>query len=375
MPFAEHFMVQNTFTVPATLPAQVNINLGFIPTKVEIIDKTALLSMVSGTPLINPGANYLFYRGTWNNDFSTGLTLVEAQAPAASIANVPVSTASIVTANGISPYDGAAASPTQLVLGPKINGTTITKATGTFTLSSTASLFPGSTVLITNRGTGAASLGVVNPALGGMFFTVDTVPTSTTFTIANSGNWLNTASFTDGAQTFSVQLVTTPALYYPQNAQIVFISAANPAVVTTSTNTNLTVGQQVRLRVPRYFGMTQADGLVGIVSAVSGNQVTLGGIRFVNSSAFTAFSFNSGVAGITSVPYSPAMLIPMGSGPSVASGPPIVTYNVDVLDDATDNQAFQGFTVGSSILQAASATVIGVTAGDIISYVAWRGDV
>jgi hypothetical protein len=284
-------------------------------------------------------------------------------APAASVSTVPVVSNGIVTSNGISPYDGHAASPTQLVLGPKIAGTTYAKATGTFTITSTATLYPGATVLMTGFS--------VDKQLGGMFFTVNTVASTTTFTIANSGNWLNTASFTGGTQSFNVQLVTTPALYYPQNAQIVYISAANPAVVTTSTNTNLSVGQQVRLYVNKSFAMTQANFVTAIVSAVSGNQVTLGGIVGLNSSAFTAFSWPLA----TGVPYSPATLVPIGSGPTATTFLPFTQYNQDLLYDAMDNQAFQGFTVGSNILIGASSTVLGVTASDIISWVAWRGDV
>jgi len=250
-----------------------------------------------------------------------------------------------------------------LVLGPKIAGTTYAKSTGTFTITSTATLYVGATVLMTGF--------TVDKQLGGMFFTVNSVASSTTFTIANSGNWLNTSSFTGGAQTFAVQLVATPSLYYPQNAQIVYISAANPAVVTTSTNLNLTIGQQVRLYVPKAFAMTQANFTTAIVSAVSGNQVTLGGLVNLNSSAFTAFAWPAA----TGVPYSPATLVPIGSGPTPTTFLPVTQYNFDTLDDAVNNQAFQGFTVGSNILIGASSTVIGVTASDIISWTAWRGDV
>lgn len=360
MPFAEHFMAQGTFTVPATVPATVTVNCGFLPTKVELIDKTAILSMTGGPPPVNPGANYLMYRAVWNNDFSTSLTLVEGITPSAATSSLTP-----ITANGISPYDGHAASPTQLLLGPKIAGTNTAKATATFTITSTATLYPGATILMTGNS--------VNKQLGGMFFTVNTVPNSTTFTIANAG-WLNTANFTNGAETFNVQLVLVPSLYYPANAQIVSISAANPAVVTTSTNTNLTVGQQVRLYVPKVFGMTQANFVTAVVSAVSANQVTLGGANAfgvsngLNSSSFTAFAWPAA----TSVPFSPAIMVPIGSGPYVNSSG---NYLEDTLQDATINTAYQGFTVGTGILATPSTTVFGVTAADVISWTAWRGDV
>lgn len=358
MPFAEHFMLSGTVKVTSALQSSViNVPTGFLPSKIIITNETQWGATGTG----NENIQQLFWDST--NTSNTNITFINA----AGTALVP----SQLTSNGISLYDGHAASPTQLVLGPKISGTSITKASGTFTVSSTATLFPGATILVTNRAS-ATTLASTDPALGGMFFTVNTVPGGgTTFTIANSGNWLNTASFTGGSENFNVQLVTTPSLYYPYNAQIVFISAANPMVVTTSTNTNLTIGQQVKLKVPKYFAMTQADGLSGVVTAVSGNQVTIGGI---DSSAFTAFAWNNGTAGTSSVPYTPATLIPMGAGPTTQSGPPTVTYQADLLDDATDNQAFQGFSIGTSITQASAAGTVGVTANDVLSWTAWRAD-
>lgn len=359
MPFAEHFMLSGKITVPASSSnfAVVNVNTGFLPTKIMITNETEWGVTNSG----NLNIQQLFWDST--NPSNTNIMYINA----AGTALLP----SQLTSNGISLYDGHAASPQQLVLGPKISGTAITKASGTFTVSSTATLYVGATILVTNRATGT-QLANTDPSLGGMFFTIDSVTNSTQFTIANSGNWLNTASFTGGSENFNVQLVTTPSLYYPYNAQIVFISAANPMVVTTSTSTNLSVGQQVRLKVPKYFAMTQADGVTAIVTAVSKNQVTLGSI---DSSAFTAFAWNNGTAGTSAVPYIPATLIPVGSGPTTTTFLPNVQYNFDTLDDATDNQAFQGFSIGTSIIQASSNSVIGVTTSDVLSWTAWRGDV
>lgn len=368
MPFAEHFMTQGQFTAgtagsSSTIPTTVTVNCGFLPTKVELINMSAIVSMTGGPPVANPGATYLMYRAVWNANFAsftTPFTLVEGITPSALTSSLTK-----ITSNGISLYDGHGASPNEYSLGPKITGSNTAIATGTFTITSTATLYPGATILMTGN--------TVNKQLGGMMFTVSTVASSTTFTIANSSSWLNTASFTNGAETFYVQLVSVPQLYYPQNAQITFISAASSAVVTTSTNTNLTVGQQVRLYVPRAFGMTQANFTTAVVSAVSGNQVTLGGANAfgvsngLNSSAFTAFAWPTAA----NVPYTPAYLVPIGSGPYPLSS----NYNDDTLLDATINTAYQGFTVGTGILATASSTVFGVTAGDIISWTAWRGDV
>lgn len=349
MPFAENFYISGQVTAPATLPNLINVNCGFLPTKVAITNDTQFGALGTG----NENIQDLF----WLSQAPTHTNIRFINAAGTALLS------SQLTANGISLYDGRSASPNQFVLGPKIAGTNTAKATGTFTITSTATLFPGATILMTSNS--------VNKQLGGMFFTVNTVASGTTFTIANSGNWLNTASFTNGAETFNVQLVTVPSLYYPQNAQIVFVSAANPAVITTSTNTNLSVGQQVRLYVPKAFAMTQANFVTAIVSAVTANQVTLGGLVGLNSSAFTAFAWPAA----TGVPYTPAILVPIGSGPLATTFLPNIQYNFDPLDDATDNQAFQGFTIGTSILQTSAGGTIGVTAGDVLIWEAWRGDV
>lgn len=359
MPFAEHFMVsgQTVASQTATLPATININCGFLPTKIWITNETQFGQTGTG----NENIQQLWWDSS--NPTNTKIEYINA----AGTALLP----GVVTSNGISQYNGAAASPNQLVLGPKLAGTSYVKATGTFTISSTTSLYPGATVLLTSPS--------VDKQLGGMFFTVATVPSSTTFTIANFSTWLNTASFTGGAQTYNIQLVTTPALYYPYRSQIVFISAANPAVITTSTNTNLTVGQEVRLYVPKAFAMTQANFITAVVSAVSANTVTLGGaaagpgggfgvMNGLNSSAFTAFSWPTA----SGVPYTPAFMVPIGSGPY-----PVLTgqYNDDTLLDATTNTAFNGFTIGTSLLQTSAAGTIGITASDVLSWTAWRGDI
>ena len=368
MTFPGRDMRQGTFTVGSTIPDTQTINCGFIPTKVELINMTLLnTTMAGGPPVANPGANYLTYRAVWQEQFAssaTPFTMLEALTPSALTSSV-----GRVTSNGISAFTSqitpSSSSQNSLSLGPKIAGTNTAIATATFTITSTATLYPGALILMTANS--------VNKQLGGMLFTVNTVASGTTFTIANAG-WLNTANFTNGAETFFVQLVSVPPLYYPKSSVITAISATNPAVVTTSINLGLTVGQQVRLRVPSQFGMTQANNVTAIVSAVSGNQVTLGGTtgaftlnNGLNSSAFTAFAWPAA----TSVPFSYAQLIPMGSGPTLdGSG----LYNFDSLSDATSNTGYQGFVVGSNILATPSATVFGVTAGDVFAWTAWRAD-
>lgn len=361
MPFAEHFMVQGTFTAPATLPGVANINCGFIPTKVEIYNRSAIASMTGGPPKLNPGTNYLGYRWSWNTDFGSTITLVEAMAPNNAVATVPVVSYGIVTANGITGYNGANASPgvNALGFGATVTGGALSKANPAQLTSTAHGLQTGDQIMITGPFTAATAMN----QLGGLIFSV-TVTASNTVTIPID---TSAANFTATTVT-TWRKVVTPAYYYPQNATITGITAANPIVITTSTNHGLTVGQQIRIRVPSVYGMTQANNLTGVITAKTATTITVGSI---DSSAFTAFAWPA----TTAVPLSPCQVIPIGSGPSATTFLPVTQYNFDTLDDATQNQSFYGFTVGTNILVTASTTVLGITASDVFSYTAWRGDV
>jgi len=361
MPFAEHYMVQGTFTAPATLPGALNINCGFIPTKVQLINRSAIASMTGGPPALNPGTNYLGFQWDWNTDFGSTVTSVLAMAPNNAVAAVPVVSNGFISSNGISPYNGQNAAPgiNSISLGATVTGGALSKANPAQLTSTAHGLQTGDQIMITGPFTAATAMN----QLGGIIFTV-TVTGANTVTIPIN---TNTANFTATTVT-TWRKVLTPPYYYPRNAVITGITAANPMVVTTSTNHGYTVGQQVRIRVPSAFGMVQANNLQGVITAVTSTTFTIGSI---DSSAFTAFAWPA----VTSLPFTPATVTPIGSGPIATTFLPNIQYNYDTLEDATNNQSFQGFSVGTNILVAASSTVLGVTASDVISYTAWRGDV
>ncbi len=346
MPFAEHFMLSGVTTAAqtATLPASLNFNLGFQPTKVWVFNETEY--GVSNTGNENIIEMY------WDSVYPTQTKIKYWNAAGTAVL------AGVVTTNAISVYSGRNASPgvNSYTTGAAITGTVITKANPAVCTATGHKLQTGDLVQMTGN--------VVMKQLGGMIFSI-TVTDANTFTIPIN---TNTANFTQETG-FVVKKITVPAYYYPTKAQITGITAANPAVVTTSINHGLTVGQQVRLIVPAIYGMTQANNQMAIISAVTATTITLGGLLSINSSAYTAFAWPAA----TSVPFSPAWVVPVGSGPSAVSTPPY--YNVDVLDDAITNVSFDGFTIGTGLLLASGASTIGITASDVLSYTAWRGDV
>ena len=113
--------------------------------------------------------------------------------------------------------------------------------------------------------------------------------------------------------------------------------------------------------------MTQANNIQAVITAVTATTFTLGS---VDSSSFTAFAWPA----VTSLPFTQPTVTPIGSGPTPTTVG-LVTYYQDLLDDATTNQQFQGFTIGSGLLLTSTNAVIGVTASDVFAWTAWRGDV
>lgn len=342
MPFAEHFMISGLTTAAqtATLPASININCGFLPTRVQIRNVTQFGQTGTG--------NLNIQTMVWDSSYPTQ-TAVE-YINAAGTALLP----GAVTTNGISRYDGTQS----VALGAAVTAGALSKANPAVMTSTAHGLQTGDQILITGPFTAATAMN----QLGGMIFSI-TVVNANSFSIPIN---TNVANFTATTVT-TYRKVNVGPLYYPQRAFITGITAANPMVVSTSTNHGYTVGQQVRLRVPSQFGMTQANNVQGVITAVTATTFTLGA---VDSSAFTAFAWPA----VTSLPFTQPTVTPVGSGPTptTVGG---VTYYQDLLDDATTNQQFQGFTIGSGLLLTSAAGTVGITASDVLAWTAWRGDV
>ncbi len=341
MPFAEHFMLSGVTLAAqtATLPASININTGFLPTKIWITNETQFGASGTG----NENITEMF----WDSAFPTQTKIRYWNAGGTAILQ------GVVTTNGISLYDGTRS----VLLGAVVTGGALSKANPAQLTSNAHGLQTGDQILIHGPFTAATAMN----QLGGMIFTV-TVTGANTVTIPIN---TNTANFTATTVTTWQKVIVGP-LFYPQRAFITGITAANPIVVTTSTNHGYTVGQQVRLHVSAPFGMIQANNLQGVITVVTATTFTIGSI---DSSAFTAFAWPA----VTSLPFTQPYVTPVGSGPSPVLTPPF--YNVDVLDDATTNVQFQGFNIGAGLLLTSAAGTIGVTASDVFSWTAWRGDV
>jgi hypothetical protein len=191
-----------------------------------------------------------------------------------------------------------------------------------YSTGSTAGLSVGSVVRLTNL-TG-------QPNLAGYDFSIDTIVANTSFRIANALANAPGAAATAGFY----RIVPFDPIYYPTRRNIVNITQAAQAVVTTSVNHAYVPGMSVRLYVPSQFGMIEANGLLVNITAVTAGTFTVN----LDTTAFTAFVF----PGAAAVPFTPAEAVPVGEETDQFSNP-------NLLDDATVNTAYIGVQLAAGV--------------------------
>ena len=188
--------------------------------------------------------------------------------------------------------------------------------------------------------------------IAGMDFTVGTIVGATSFQLKylnNSGFAANCVA--SGADAF-FRIVPSDPRYYPRRRFITAISSSGTSsIITMSVTHGFVAGEAIRVIVPSAFGMTQMNGLIGNITAVStaNNTITVD----IDSSAFTAFAFPTSATAAAGVTF--AQVAPVGE---TANG----TY-ANSLNDATVNQSFSGVQIGTTVQ----------TSGKTYQYIAQRG--
>lgn len=269
----------------------------------------------------------------WQRGMATDTGIEYLKSNAANAANLTTA----LTSGGFTLVDSSASSVGTL-------NTTITAisnaSTPVVSASSTAGLSNGSIVRMINVA-GAQQL-------GGIDFTVGSVTTNTSFTLAYMSQ---IAAGTTG----SFRVISFDPIYYPRRRFISAITKASSAVVTLTVTHGYTVGQQVRFVVPDAYGMTQIDGLTGTITAINttNNTITVN----IDSSAFTTFAFPT----TTAVPFTPAQVVPVGEDTATA-----LSNSVDILGDSTLNTGYIGM-----ILAAGANSPAGQN-NDVIYWVAGK---
>jgi len=171
--------------------------------------------------------------------------------------------------------------------------------------------------------------------IAGMEFEVTAVTGGVDFTLG----YLPAAGFGAAATNADYRIVPQ-SRYTERRRWITAITAANPAVVTTSISHGYSVGDKVVIHVPdSNFGMTQIDGLQAEISAVTASTFTTD----IDASAFTAFAFPTSAIAATGITF--AHVTPEGEvATSLLSptdnvsvfalelGTSVVGNNTDVMD-------------------------------------------
>lgn len=216
--------------------------------------------------------------------------------------------------------------------------------------ANTDGLAVGSIVRLSNV-TGALSLSSwdfqVGAITAGVNFTM-------AYNMANAAGAAGTAGY--------YRIIPYDPIFYPRWRYIVNITQATAAVIHTSVDHGYTVGQKIRVNLPSaVFGMTEINGVEGIVTAVTAGTITTN----INSSGFSAFTF----ALPASVPFTMPTVNPVGIDMGTA-----LTGAVDILSDATRNTGYIGMKLHVGNLAGANLGTLS-PAGSNIAAGAGTGDV
>lgn len=239
-------------------------------------------------------------------------------------------------------------------------------ASGGFTLIDSSVVTPGGAVAITGASnvvrpiistasTAGLSAGdIVRLAsvtgaegLDGIDFTIDTIVSNTSFRLAGALQQAQGAAGTAG----SYRKIPFNPIYYPSYRYILNITQASSAVITLSVPSNYTVGSKVRFVIPSaIYDMTEMDGLIGTVTAVTDTVATQTITVDIDSSGFTAFNFPTAAESVANV-LSKAMVVPVGMNTAQA-----ITSGVNLLGDATQNIAYIGMSLAAGANSPAGVT-------------------
>lgn len=137
--------------------------------------------------------------------------------------------------------------------------------------------------------------------IAGLDFTVTAITGGVDYTLGylDASTWAAPATNAD-------YRVIPPKYYSPYRRWITGITAANPAVITVSVAHNYLVGDKIRINVPNQFGMTQINGQLATITAVTASTITTD----INSAAFTAFAYPTSAIAAAGVSF--PHIVPVG---------------------------------------------------------------
>lgn len=371
-------LARGSFTTGGSAAVAQVINLPFQPTYVKLLNYTAYSSP----------AEYAVTQAFWDIAMGQDVAAVEyldsGSFPWAVAADYIPSKASGPTypGGGISTFSGGLL----LQYGNQLQISSTTKGTTTTITTAAAHGLSSGNVVILEGMYQSSSTGM--PQMSLMPFVI-TVTTTTAFTVnwnSNNSNYTNLSGSPAGAY---VRQVLYPFLYLPGENFIsaISLSGAN-VVVTTTSNHNFVVGQEIAFRIPPVWGIT------GGLNSLPNNSVPGSPIYFYvtavgSNTQFTCSALSANVSGsfatsgsgvnVASAPglqlpqvvavgdvnsggaaYSGGNLYPSPSFPTYSGG--IASINGPAIQGAYVNNTSQGFVIGGGYAAAASANASAATA-------------
>lgn len=173
--------------------------------------------------------------------------------------------------------------------------------------------------------------------VSGMDFTIGALNAGVSYTLA----YMDTSAFAAPATAGFARKIAFDARYYPRRRFITKITQATSAVITLSVTHGYTVGQEVRVYCSSDFGMTEINGLLGVVTAINTTNNTI--TTDIDSSGFSAFAFPTSANAALGVTF--PQVVPVGEAAINSVSQP---YG-NLLDDATDNVSFRGVQIGTTV--------------------------
>lgn len=349
-------IARGSFTTAADPVLQV-VNLPFQPQRVELKNVTSF----------NSPDQFETTDAFWDISMAQGTAVQEYFGAASFPWNIA---GDFVAVGGISTF----AAGLLLQYGAPVNIASITKNAGTPIVTTVAvhGLATGDVVILENL---YQSPTTGMQQIAGIPFIV-TVTGVTTFTINYDNSGSNFTALSGLVSGPTLRQVLYPWLYLPGVNFIASISTGTTTAVTTTSNHNFVVGQEIAFRIPSLYGTTGLNSLpnpfvpgspvYGYVTAVTSNT---GFICNINSSSFAAFNPNQPFASFPGLqfpqvlavgdvntggfPYTGGALYPSPAFPTFSGGVP--TINGPAIMGAFVNNTNQGFTVGLGSGQAATS--------------------
>lgn len=287
----------------------------------------------------NRGVQYFWQRGLADEN---GIVVVRNAAATA----VDFTTSDTLNVQGFSLFNDQ---DTVFQTGTAIAVTGITNANPpVVNTANTAPLSNGDTVRIINV--------VGAQQLGGFDFTIDTIIANTSFELANM---TAIANANPGAGFYrKVLLPSSP--FYPRWRYIsTATSVAAGSIFVTCTTTvdhGYLAGQQVRLIVPAVYGYSDLNGTTGVITSVTNAATFVVRLDSIIPTGVVTFPLTA------DVPFSPALVVPMGEGHQVAG------IGANTINDATDNIMELGISLFPGVTGPAGSN------GDLIYWQAVKSD-